>query len=109
MRKVAHTLSAGPSHKLKSLQDLSIRVNAEVVEEVVQHADVRFDGRVYLHLHTLELFHPTLDLFDPLHNAFCLAHPVTNISLEGVVPVGELGKGRGSNSVAWPRGTMRIV
>jgi hypothetical protein len=100
---------AGPSSKLKSLQDLSIRVDAEVVEEVVQHVILRVDGRVYLHQNTLELIHPTLNPSDPLYRVFCLVHPVTDIPLEGVVPVGELGRGRGSDSVAWPRGTVRTV
>jgi hypothetical protein len=35
----AHTWAPGISTKLKSLQDLSIRVNPEVTEEVVHHAD----------------------------------------------------------------------
>jgi hypothetical protein len=33
-----HTWTPGTSSKLKSLQDLSIRVNPEVTEEVVHHA-----------------------------------------------------------------------
>jgi hypothetical protein len=35
MRETAHTSSADPFLKLKSLQYLSIRVNAEVVEDGV--------------------------------------------------------------------------
>jgi hypothetical protein len=39
MRQVrTHIRAPGTSPKLKSLQDLSIRVNAEVTEEVVHHA-----------------------------------------------------------------------
>jgi hypothetical protein len=39
MRQVRiHTWEPGTSPKLKSLQDLSIRVNPEVTEEVVHHA-----------------------------------------------------------------------
>jgi hypothetical protein len=34
----AHTWAPGTSPKLKSLQDLSIRVNSEVNEEVMHHA-----------------------------------------------------------------------
>jgi hypothetical protein len=64
---------------------------------------------MYLRLHALELIHPTLDPSNPLHSAFCLVHPVTDIPLEGVVPVGELGRGGCSGSVSWPRGTVRIV
>jgi hypothetical protein len=33
-----HTWALGTSPKLKSLQDLSIRVNLEVTEEVFHHA-----------------------------------------------------------------------
>jgi hypothetical protein len=33
-----HTYAPGTSSKLKSLQDLSIRVNAEVTKEVMHHA-----------------------------------------------------------------------
>jgi hypothetical protein len=40
MRENSHTYSVGSSPKLKSLQDLSIRVDAEVVEEPVQHASL---------------------------------------------------------------------
>jgi hypothetical protein len=49
------------------------------------------------------------DPSNPLHLAFCLVHPVIDIPLKGVVPLGELGRGRGYGSVAWPRATMRIV
>jgi hypothetical protein len=56
---------------------------------------------MYLRLQALELIHPALDLYDPLHHAFFLVHPVTNIPLDGIVPVGELGIGRGSDSVVW--------
>jgi hypothetical protein len=39
MRQVrTHTWAPGTSPKLKSLQDLSIRVNPEVTEEVMYHA-----------------------------------------------------------------------
>jgi hypothetical protein len=39
MRQVwTHTWAPGTSPKLKSLQDLSIRVNADVTEEVMHHA-----------------------------------------------------------------------
>jgi hypothetical protein len=39
MRQVrTHTRAPGSSAKLKSLQDLNIRVNAEVTEEVMHHA-----------------------------------------------------------------------
>jgi hypothetical protein len=41
MRQVwTHTWASDTSPKLKSLQDLSIRVNPKVIEEVMQHADL---------------------------------------------------------------------
>jgi hypothetical protein len=64
---------------------------------------------VYLHLHVLELIHLALDPPEPLHHTFYLVHSVMDIPLEGVVPVGELVRGGGSNSMAWPRATVRIV
>jgi hypothetical protein len=52
MRQVrTHTWAPGTSPKLKSLQDLSIRVNPEVTEEVVHHAGFRVDGGLHLRLH----------------------------------------------------------
>jgi hypothetical protein len=35
-----HTWAPGTSPKLKSLQDLNIRVNPEVIKEVVHHASL---------------------------------------------------------------------
>jgi hypothetical protein len=35
---ITHTRAPGTSPKLKSLQDLSIRVNSEVTKEVMHHA-----------------------------------------------------------------------
>jgi hypothetical protein len=64
---------------------------------------------MYFRLHTLELIHLALDLFDPLNRVFRLVHLVTDMPLEGVGPLGELNRGGGSSSVAWPRGTVRIV
>jgi hypothetical protein len=60
-------------------------------------------------MHVLELIHHALNPFDPLHRAFCLAHHITDIPIVGVVPVGELDRGRGFSFVAWPRGIVRIV
>jgi hypothetical protein len=41
MRQVrTHTWAPGTSPKVKSLQDLSIRVNPEVTEEVMHHASL---------------------------------------------------------------------
>jgi hypothetical protein len=43
-----HTRVADISPKLKSLQDLSIRVNLKVTEEVMHHASLRVDGGLHL-------------------------------------------------------------
>jgi hypothetical protein len=52
MRQVrTHTWAPDTSPKLKSLQDLSIRVNPEVTEEVMHHAGMWVDGGLHLHLH----------------------------------------------------------
>jgi hypothetical protein len=75
----------------------------------MQHTGLQVDGCVYLRLHVLKLNHPALDPSDPLHYAFYLVHPITDIPLKGVVLVGELGRGGGSCSMAWPRGTVRLV
>jgi hypothetical protein len=75
----------------------------------MQHANMLVNGRVYLCLHTLKLIHPALDRSDPLHRTFYLVHPLTDIPLEGVLPLRELGRGEGSGSMAWSRGTVRIV
>jgi hypothetical protein len=41
MRQVStHTWAPGTSLELKSLQDLSIRINLEVTKEVVHHASL---------------------------------------------------------------------
>jgi hypothetical protein len=54
MRQVrTHTWAPGISPKLKSLQDLSIRINPEVTEEVVQHAGMFVDGCLHFRLHGL--------------------------------------------------------
>jgi hypothetical protein len=46
-----HTWAHGTSPKLKSLKDLSIRVNLEVTEEIVHHAGLRDDGTLHLCWH----------------------------------------------------------
>jgi hypothetical protein len=46
-----HTWAPSTSPKLKSLQDLSIRVNPEVTEEVMHHAGLLVDGGLHLCLH----------------------------------------------------------
>jgi hypothetical protein len=64
---------------------------------------------MYLRWHVVELVQAAPDPFDLLHHMFCLVHPITDIPLEGVVLVRELGRGGGSGSLDWPRCTVRIV
>jgi hypothetical protein len=56
----------GYSPKLRSLQDLSIRFEAMVTEEVVDDAGLRVDGGTQHCLTSLSLHH-ALNLSDPLH------------------------------------------
>jgi hypothetical protein len=52
MRQVrTHTWAPSTSPKLKSLQDISIRVNPEVTEEVMHHASLGVDGCLHFCLH----------------------------------------------------------
>jgi hypothetical protein len=63
-----HTWAPSTSSKLKSLQDLSIRVNPEMTEEVMHHAGLLVDGGFHLRLHMCKLTHPMLELSDPFHH-----------------------------------------
>jgi hypothetical protein len=67
--------------KLKSLQDLSIKVNPKVIEEVMHHAGLRVDGGLHLHLHTCKVIHPMLESSDPFHRVLSLVNPITDILL----------------------------
>jgi hypothetical protein len=72
MRQVrTHTWAPDTSPKLKSLQDLSIRVNPEVIEEVVHHAGLWVNGGLHLCLLVCKVIHLSLKLSDPFH---CVAH-----------------------------------
>jgi hypothetical protein len=71
----------GTSLKLKSLQDLSIRVNPEVTEEVMHHASLRVDGGLHLHLHMCKVIHPSLKLPDPFHRTLSLVNPITDVPI----------------------------
>jgi hypothetical protein len=63
---MTHTWGPDSSPKLKSLQDLTIKVNPEVTEEVVYHAGLPVDGGLHLHLHVCKVIHPSLESSDPL-------------------------------------------
>jgi hypothetical protein len=95
-----HTWAPDTSHKLKSLQDLSIRVNPEVTEEVIDHAGLRVDGSLHLCLHVCKVIHPSLESSDPFHRALSLVNPITDVPLQRSVPVRVPGRGGGSGSEA---------
>jgi hypothetical protein len=66
MRQVQpHTMAPGTSPKLKSLQDLSIRVNPEMTEQVMHHAGLRVDAGLHLRLHVCKVIHPMLEHLIP--------------------------------------------
>jgi hypothetical protein len=85
-----HTWAPGTSPKVKSLQDLIIRVNPEVTEEVVHHAGLRVDGSLHLHLHVCKVIHPLLKLFDPFHRTLSLVNPITDVCSKGAYQSGYL-------------------
>jgi hypothetical protein len=91
------------------LQDLSIRVNPKVTEEVMHHASLRVDGSLHLHLHVCKVIHPLLELSDPLHRALSLVNHITDVPLQGSVLVRVPGRGGGSGSEARLRVTMRGI
>jgi hypothetical protein len=104
-----HTWAPGTSPKLKSLQDLSIRVNLEVTKEVMHHAGLRVDDGLHLRLHVCKIIHPSLESSNPFHHALSLVSLITGVSLQRSVPVGVPGRGRGSSSEARLRVTVRGV
>jgi hypothetical protein len=105
----AHTWAPGTSSKLKSLQDLSIRVNPKVTEEVVHHAGLGVDGGLHLCLHVCKVIHPSLESSDPFYHALHLVHPITDVPFQRKVPVGVPSRGGGPSSKARPRVTVSVV
>jgi hypothetical protein len=104
-----HTWAPGSSPRLKSLQDLSIRVTLEVTGEVMHLASLRVDGSLHLYLHICKVVHPSFELSDPLHCAFSLVSPITDIPLQWSIPVSVPGRGRGSDLEATLRVTVRGI
>jgi hypothetical protein len=97
---ITHTWAPNTSSKLKSLQDLSIRVNPEVTKEVMHHASLWVDGGLYLHLYVRKVIHLSLELSDPFHRALSLVNPITDVPLQRSVSVKVPGRGGGSDSEA---------
>jgi hypothetical protein len=70
--ETSEDLYLGTQHppKLKSLQDLSIRVNPKVIEEVMHRAVLWVDGGLHLHLHVCKVIHSSLELSNPFCRVF---------------------------------------
>jgi hypothetical protein len=95
--------------QLKSLQDLSIRVNPEVIEEVMHHVGLCVDGGLHLRLHMCKVIHPMFKSFNPFHYVLSLVNPITDVLLQRGVLVRVPGRGRGSGSEARLVVTVRGV
>jgi hypothetical protein len=104
-----YTRAPGTSAKLKSLQDLSIRVNPKVTEEVMHHTGLWVDGGFHLRLHMCKVIHLPLESSDPFHRTLNLVRPITDVPFQRKVPVGVPSKGGGSSSEDRLGVTMRGV
>jgi hypothetical protein len=104
-----HTWAPDNSPKLKSLQDLSIRVNPKVTKEVTHHACLWVDGGLHFCLHVCKVVHAMLELSDPFHHALRLVNPVTDVPLQRSVPVRVPGRDGGSDSKARLGVTVRGI
>jgi hypothetical protein len=110
MRQVCtHTWAPGNSPKLKSLHDLSIRVNPKVTEEVVHHSGLRVDGSLHLRLHVCKVIHPSLESSNPFHRTLSLVNPIIDIPLQRSVLVRVPNREGGSGSEARLEVTVRGV
>jgi hypothetical protein len=98
-----HTWAPDTSPKLKSLQNLSIRVNPEVV---MHHASLRVDENFHLHLHVYKVIHPSLESSDPFHRTLSLVDPITDVPLPRSVPIKVPSRGGGPGSEARLEVTM---
>jgi hypothetical protein len=82
------------------MQDLSIRVNPKVTEEVVHHAGLWVDGGLHLRLCMSKVIHLMLESSNPFHRALILVNPITDVALQRSTPVRVPGRGGGSGSEA---------
>jgi hypothetical protein len=105
----AHTQVPRISPKLKSLQDLSIRVNPEVTEEVMHHAGLWVDGVLHLRLHVCKVIHLMIESSDPFHCMLSLVNLITDVPLQRSIPVRVPGRCEGSGSEARLEVTVRGV
>jgi hypothetical protein len=104
-----HTCAPSTSAKLKSLQDLSIRVNPEVTKEGIHHASLWVDGSLHLHLHMCKDIDSSLELSDPFYRALSLVNAITDVPLQWSVPVRVPDRGRGFSLEARLGVSMRGV
>jgi hypothetical protein len=104
-----HTRAPDTSPKLKSLQDLSIRVSPEVTEQVTHHAGLSVDGSLHLHLHVCKVIHQSLESSDHFHCTLSLVNPITDVPLQRSVPIRVPGRGGGSGLEARLGVTMRGI
>jgi hypothetical protein len=104
-----HTWAPGTSPKLKSLQDLSIRINPEVIEEVMHPVSLQVDGSLHLCLHVCKVIHPSLESSDPFHRVLSLVNPIPDVPLQRTIPVRVPGRGGGFGSEARLGVTVRGV
>jgi hypothetical protein len=104
-----HTWVPGTSPKLKSLQDLSIGVNPEVIEEVVHHAGLRAHGSLHLPLHVCKVIHSLLESSYPFFRVLSLVNPITDVPLQRSVLVRVPDRGGGSGLEAMLGVTVRGI
>jgi hypothetical protein len=110
MRQVrTRTWAPSTSPKLKSLQDLSIRVNPKVTEEVMHHAGLWVDGGLHPRLHMCKVIHSSLESSDFFYRALSLVSPIIDVPLQRGVPVRVPDRGRCSSSEARLRVPLRGV
>jgi hypothetical protein len=103
------TWAPGTSPKLISLQDLIIRINLEVTEEVVHHVGLSVDGGLHLRLHMCKVIHSSLESSDPFYHTLSLVNPITEVPLQRSIPVRVPSRCVGSSSEARLRVTLRGV
>jgi hypothetical protein len=108
-RARTHNWALGTSPKVKCLQDLSIKVNPEVTEDVVHHTFLWVEGSLHLRLHACKVIHPSLESSNPFHRALSLVNPITDVPLQRSIPVRVPGRDGGSDSEAMLRVTMRVI
>jgi hypothetical protein len=99
-----------PGHPVPPpIQDLSIKVNPKVTEEVVHHAGLQVDGGLHLCLHVCKVIHPLLKSSNPFHHMLSLVNSITDITLQRSVLVRVPGRGGGSGLEGRLGITMRGV